>query len=568
MVHPRWSAALTASRRLLRLDFFCCTLLVLTPAPPLKHGRPKDDRANPEGCDPHHHHTNRQCPHERTSFPPCVMRFLIWITNALSSMATTWLPRKVTPGGAVRVVGFPSVKGVRADGRQEISDPRNQDLSNFHRWSAANGKSSGLDRPEQSGSLTDVPLPHGPHPNLATSRRKIERFQHRWSIGCAAPPRLASRSAPCWTVEKWPSLHRRYSRRPSLLPAPGRPDRGGGPPRRHLRHQNQHPCRASRRSRNGPGLQGFVTRRTRLPIDQDRRSRNPADPPLDGTTRARPRLPVHARLPCRMAFARSPGAAFVPRHRPRGRPGRANLSGRQDRTLRGGESQEGHQALSRRSSHHELRRTHRPSRHPRAKHHARAPSLQTSLHASLQSDAPPGGRVQAPRSRPAACPVIEKRDGQLLKLDQPLVQLTNENFGLIGCSRADPRRAQRGDHLLTDLPTLTATFNDLEIGASAGGLQVFLRKHISDSCVVSIRSQQNQLPSTQISIKRGTTLSSKPSLDISNYSDLHPTDPRNCRKSVGLEMRGDSRSLISGYRSARRPAPRGCRATEFRVLSQ
>src|ERR1700694_3294494 len=30
--------------------------------------------------------------------------------------------------------------------------------------------------------------------------------------------------------------------------------------------------------------------------------------------------------------------------------------------------------------------------------------------------------------------------------------------------------AQRGDHLLTDLPTVTATFNDLEIGASAGGL--------------------------------------------------------------------------------------------------
>jgi hypothetical protein len=30
--------------------------------------------------------------------------------------------------------------------------------------------------------------------------------------------------------------------------------------------------------------------------------------------------------------------------------------------------------------------------------------------------------------------------------------------------------AQRGDHLLTDLPTVTATFNDLEIGTSAGGL--------------------------------------------------------------------------------------------------
>jgi hypothetical protein len=30
--------------------------------------------------------------------------------------------------------------------------------------------------------------------------------------------------------------------------------------------------------------------------------------------------------------------------------------------------------------------------------------------------------------------------------------------------------AQRGDHLLTDLPTVTATFNDLDMGTSAGGL--------------------------------------------------------------------------------------------------
>jgi hypothetical protein len=32
--------------------------------------------------------------------------------------------------------------------------------------------------------------------------------------------------------------------------------------------------------------------------------------------------------------------------------------------------------------------------------------------------------------------------------------------------------AQRGDHLLTDLPTVTATFNDLEMGASPGGLGI------------------------------------------------------------------------------------------------
>ena len=38
-------------------------------------------------------------------------------------------------------------------------------------------------------------------------------------------------------------------------------------------------------------------------IHEDRRSRDPPDPPLDRRTRARPCLPVHARLSCRMASA-------------------------------------------------------------------------------------------------------------------------------------------------------------------------------------------------------------------------------------------------------------------------
>src|SRR5579864_1800806 len=38
--------------------------------------------------------------------------------------------------------------------------------------------------------------------------------------------------------------------------------------------------------------------------------------------------------------------------------------------------------------------------------------------------------------------------------------------------------AQRGDHLLTDLPTVTATFNDLEIGASARGLLAEIHRRI------------------------------------------------------------------------------------------
>src|SRR5437870_7072270 len=91
------------------------------------------------------------------------------------------------------------------------------------------------------------------------------------------------------------------------------------------------------------GLQGSIARRAGLQIDEDRRSRNPSDPPLDGTTRARPCLPVHARLSPRMASARRLGAAPVPRHRSRCCQGRTNLTSGQDRAVRGGEGQKGDQ---------------------------------------------------------------------------------------------------------------------------------------------------------------------------------------------------------------------------------
>jgi hypothetical protein len=37
-------------------------------------------------------------------------------------------------------------------------------------------------------------------------------------------------------------------------------------------------------------------------------------------------------------------------------------------------------------------------------------------------------------------------------------------------------------------------------------------------------------------MKRGTTLSRDQRPDISNYKDLHQTDPRNCRRSVRLDI--------------------------------
>jgi hypothetical protein len=65
-------------------------------------------------------------------------------------------------------------------------------------------------------------------------------------------------------------------------------------------------------------------------------------------------------------------------------------------------------------------------------------SLQASLHAPFQANIPPGGRIQAARPRPAACPVIEMLDRQLIQLDQQLAQFINENFG--------PEKRSRGSH--------------------------------------------------------------------------------------------------------------------------
>ncbi len=84
-----------------------------------------------------------------------------------------------------------------------------------------------------------------------------------------------------------------------------------GPARRRLCRAHQF-RRGARRRRDGPSLQGSGPGGARLPLPEDRRSRHPPDPPLDRRTRARPRLPVHARLSRRMASAPSAGAAAVP----------------------------------------------------------------------------------------------------------------------------------------------------------------------------------------------------------------------------------------------------------------
>src|ERR1700689_2913992 len=88
--------------------------------------------------------------------------------------------------------------------------------------------------------------------------------------------------------------------------------RARSPARRRLCRAHQRSRREARRRRDGPSLQGSGPGGARLPLPEDRRSRHPPDPPLDRRTRARPRLPVHARLSRRMASAPSAGSAAVP----------------------------------------------------------------------------------------------------------------------------------------------------------------------------------------------------------------------------------------------------------------
>src|SRR5260221_9617656 len=117
-------------------------------------------------------------------------------------------------------------------------------------------------------------------------------------------------------------------------------------------------------------------------------------------------------------------------HRPCSRQGRAQLAGRRDRAFRERQVQEGVQALGRWPQGHELRRSHGASRHVRAQHDARRPTPKASLHALLDADRPSGGRLQAPRPQPAACPVAEKLYRPIAESDQALALSPNENFGL------------------------------------------------------------------------------------------------------------------------------------------
>src|SRR5215204_2276034 len=109
-------------------------------------------------------------------------------------------------------------------------------------------------------------------------------------------------------VQDGQALHAHHHRQPLRLRPQARRDRRRGAPRRHLRDPHQSRRQNPRRLRQRAGLQEPGPGRARHPQHQDRRSANPTDLPLGRPARARPRLPVHARLSCRMAHAPTPRA--------------------------------------------------------------------------------------------------------------------------------------------------------------------------------------------------------------------------------------------------------------------
>jgi hypothetical protein len=79
---------------------------------------------------------------------------------------------------------------------------------------------------------------------------------------------------------------------------------------------------------------------------------------------------------------------------------------------------------------------------------------------------------------------------------------------------------ERGDHLLADLRAFTAAFDDLEIGATAGGLlaevhgRLIPSQHMISAYATIIK---------RFATKRGTTLLRNPTSVSCNINDLQPT---------------------------------------------
>ena len=169
--------------------------------------------------------------------------------------------------------------------------------------------------------------------------------------------------------------------------------------RRHLRGPHQPRRQNPRRLRQRARLQEPGPGRARHQQHQDRRSANPPDLPLGRPARARPRLPVHARLSRRMAHASTPRPDALRRCRQGRRRSTPIQRRRQGATLPGGRRQANLRHHARRSSGPQLPKPAQRSRHPRAKHRRHCPQPKPRLRPAHPTNRNPAEGPPSPRHR-------------------------------------------------------------------------------------------------------------------------------------------------------------------------
>ena len=201
------------------------------------------------------------------------------------------------------------------------------------------------------------------------------------------------------------SRGRRRRRRHRLAPPRG-PDRRRGQARRRLRDPHQPGTGGHGDGGRGRCVQVARGRGARVPEREDR----PAHPSclrLLGRPREGARVHVHARAPRGMAHAPAPRADAVRGRRPRGRPGAAQLAGREGRGLGEREGKGRHEADPRRAAGPRLPHPARRPRHADAERRLPSGTARQPVPDRHGADRTAGEGVRAARRGPGC---LHKRD--------------------------------------------------------------------------------------------------------------------------------------------------------------
>ncbi len=167
-------------------------------------------------------------------------------------------------------------------------------------------------------------------------------------------------------------------------------------------------------------LQVARGRRTRVPLPEDGRSPDPPDLPLAGNAGACPRLPVHARLPCRMAPARPSGTHALRRRRQAGGRRGPRQHRRQGRALARGARQADHRPYRRRPAGAQLPKPARRSRHAQPQQRGQRARARAPVHPDHPPDPDPAEGLRPPRPHPRPYPVTTPARRPISRQIKPL----------------------------------------------------------------------------------------------------------------------------------------------------